>query len=205
MQTVSIENAARIGDGARTSAFRLGATEVVRVFAKGQRREEIERQVAVSKAAFAAGVPTPEVFELVEVHGKNLDERLGVLCAFGGDKTLGDMVATDPNHIEDYARVGVNLLERVHACQADPTVFPPAMTMFKQQFLPLASKLLSEDECAQLAAYLDSAPEPSTLLHGDFHPNNVLFKEGVPTLIDLDEMMSGHTAMTLGACISTWS
>lgn len=55
----------------------------------------------------------------------------------------------------------------------------------------------------QLQAVADSMPEPPmSLVHGDFHPDQVWVHEGRPVLFDFDEFALGHPMQDLAAFIT---
>lgn len=60
----------------------------------------------------------------------------------------------------------------------------------------------AEQLCREIVSSLDSISEETTLLHGDFYDKQVLFSDGNPVILDLDEARLGHPAIDLGLFIA---
>jgi thiamine kinase-like enzyme len=46
---------------------------------------------------------------------------------------------------------------------------------------------------------IEAVPKQNTLLHGDYHTNNIMIQNGEPLLIDLDTLCMGHPIFELGS------
>ena len=46
---------------------------------------------------------------------------------------------------------------------------------------------------------IEALPKQNTLLHGDYHTNNIMIQNGEPILIDLDTLCVGHPIFELGS------
>ena len=46
---------------------------------------------------------------------------------------------------------------------------------------------------------IEALPKRNTVLHGDYHSNNILIQNGEPLLIDLDTLCMGHPIFELGS------
>jgi aminoglycoside phosphotransferase (APT) family kinase protein len=55
----------------------------------------------------------------------------------------------------------------------------------------------------QLLRLLESIPDRNTLIHGDYHPNNIMVKDGELIMIDLGDFSIGHPVFDFLATAAT--
>ncbi len=60
----------------------------------------------------------------------------------------------------------------------------------------------AEQVVRQIASGLKKIPTETTALHGDFYDHQVLYSDGAPVILDLDEAIFGHPARDLGLFIA---
>ena len=53
-------------------------------------------------------------------------------------------------------------------------------------------------------ALIEAVPKCNTLLHGDYHTNNVMIQNGEPLLIDMDTLCMGHPVFELGSMFNAF-
>jgi thiamine kinase-like enzyme len=58
---------------------------------------------------------------------------------------------------------------------------------------------IPEEQGKKLRAMIEALPKQNTLLHGDYHTNNIMIQNGEPILIDLDTLCVGHPIFELGS------
>jgi thiamine kinase-like enzyme len=58
---------------------------------------------------------------------------------------------------------------------------------------------IPEEQGKKLCAMIEAIPKQNTLLHGDYHTNNIMIQNGEPVLIDLDTLCVGHPVFELGS------
>jgi aminoglycoside phosphotransferase len=68
--TVEVETGHRVGQGREAEILAWGDGKVLRLAWQPERRPLLEREAVAMRATRAAGVPVPEVHELVEVAGR---------------------------------------------------------------------------------------------------------------------------------------
>ena len=47
-------------------------------------------------------------------------------------------------------------------------------------------------------------PQRNTLMHGDYHTNNIMVQNGEPLLIDMDTLCMGHPVVELGSMFNAF-
>ena len=63
---------------------------------------------------------------------------------------------------------------------------------------------IPEDEGKKLVALIEAVPTQNTLMHGDYHTNNVMVQNGEPLLIDMDTLCVGHPVFELGSMFNAF-
>ena len=61
----------------------------------------------------------------------------------------------------------------------------------------------SKEEMDQLLKLLESIPDRNTLVHGDYHPNNIMVNDGELIMIDLGDFSIGHPVFDFLATAAT--
>ena len=66
------------------------------------------------------------------------------------------------------------------------------------------AKHLPEELGKKLRALIEAVPKQNTLLHGDYHTNNLMVQNGEPLLIDRDTLCMGHPVFELGSMFNAF-
>lgn len=170
--------------GRNATVYEWEPGTVLRVDERGQDRTQIERETARLEAARAAGAPVPAVRDIVEVGG-----RYGMVVerADGPDLLAG--LVRRPWRLRQQAEA----LAALHAT----IVATPAPEGADDLHRALTDALAEPDpvvpdEARRAAlALLGSLPTGDRLLHGDFHPGNVLTHGDGLMVIDWENLAAG--------------
>lgn len=161
--------------------------KVLKLF-NSYRRSEVEKEVRMTKTAAEAGLPCPVVYgDVIE-----LNDRFGFYMEKIQGRSFQDQgifgLGSDAKQLsEEFARFHVMLHER-------EGVEMPRRFKDVAGSLIRNSTVLSVDERAKVLDLLDSLPDGDRLCHGDFHPGNVMRRNGTGELVILDwyRAMTGH-------------
>ena len=189
---VSIEGCKLIGRGAKGDVYRYDDELVIKVFNQNNLYQDVERETTLAKNAFILGVPTAISFGIVAV-----GDRYGAMYELVDSDTLSEYIAREPDRVEKYAELMAGVAHEIHSIEvAEDDVFPDALGRIQEY---IRGGVAYEDErlakkCMQLVA---SLPACNTLVHGDFHTNNVFMMNDEPLLIDMDRISHGHPIIEL--------
>ena len=184
---VSVDGCERIGHGAKGDVYRYDDELVIKVFNQNNLYQDVEREIALSRRALVLGVPTAISFGIVAV-----GDRYGAMYELVDADTLSTYIAAEPDRVEEYAKLMSGVAHEVHSVEADEDdVFPEAYERIQEY---IRGGVAYEDErlakkCMKLVGAL---PPCNTLVHGDFHTNNVFMMKNEPLLIDMDRVSRGH-------------
>jgi thiamine kinase-like enzyme len=63
---------------------------------------------------------------------------------------------------------------------------------------------LPEEQGKKLRALIQAVPKQNTLMHGDYHTNNIMVQNEEPLLIDMDTLCMGHPVFELGSMFNAF-
>lgn len=179
----------KIGEGASADIHAWAPGRVVKLFRPGgERLSRLEART--TRAAFAAGLPAPEVFDEVTVDG-----RLGIVLSRFDGPTLLQLLQTRAMTRERASAILATLALSVHKT-------PPPSDAISQRDLLQAlvrspGNLLPKHLATGILALLDHLPPEDGLCHGDLHVNNVIVTAEGPRLIDWTWTRRAGTALDL--------
>ena len=113
-------------------------------------------------------------------------------------KSFSKLIAAEPDKLDTYVEQFVDLLKKIHSTE----VSPEDMTDMKAVALDWAEFLgeyLPAEQGEKLTALIRAVPECRTMIHGDYHTNNVEVQDGEVLLIDMDTLSFGHPIFELAS------
>lgn len=191
---VSIDGCKLIGKGAKSDVYRYDDELIIKVFNQKNTYHDVEREIALSRRAFILGIPTAISFGIVSVKacGDGSRERYGAMYELVDSETVSQHIARAPGQVEAYAKIMAELARSIHGTEvSEDDSFPDGterLLGYIDGGIACEDEALAE-KCKRLIAAL---PPSNTLIHGDFHTNNVFMQKGEPILIDMDRISRGH-------------
>jgi len=163
--------------------FAWESGKVLRLYRDRFPRAKAEYQVRALEAVRKAGVRVPEVFETVEVNG-----RFGVVLERIDGTDLLTLLGRKPWRIGWVGAIAGRAQAEINSARA-PDAVPPLMRRYAMIFERIAAIPKNYAEAA--LARLKELPDGDRLLHGDFHPGNVMMQEGRPVILDWSSAARG--------------
>ena len=179
-----IGSAQLLARGRTAEVYAWGKDSVLKLFVPGYPASFIEQEEAGTRAAQAAGLPSPQLRGAVTVDG-----RRGFVLERVQGTSLLRLVEREPAHTTRYARLFADLQARIHEVHA------PGLTSRRED---LARRIARAGVVAAIKgdalATLELLPEDDHLCHCDFHPANVLMTATGPCVIDWSLAAGGAPA-----------
>lgn len=183
---LSVENCEILGSGSNGVVYRYTPEIVVKVYRNADALNEIHRESQLARRALILGIPTAIPFDVVKV-GNTYGSVFELLNA----KSFSKLIAAEPENTDKYVAEFVDLLKRIHSTEVDPD----EMQDMKAVALDWAEYLkghLPDEQSEKLISLIKAVPERHTMIHGDYHTNNVEMQNGEVLLIDMDTLSFGH-------------
>ena len=190
---VSVEGCKHIGRGAKGDVYRYDDELVIKVYNENNTYHDVEVEIAMARRAFILGIPTAISFGIVSV-----GEKYGAMYELVDSETLSACIASNPGKLEIYAKMMAELAHTIHGIEVTgEDGFEPV----DQRVRDYIEGGIGREDAAlaeKVTALLDAVPATNTMLHGDFHTNNVFLQRGELLLIDMDRLATGHPIVELG-------
>jgi len=180
---VSVEGSTLIGRGAKGDVYRYDEELVIKVYNHKNTYADVEREIFLSRQAFILGIPTAISFGIVSV-----GIQYGAMYELVDSLTISSCIARNPSGVDKYAKIMAELAHTVHGVNVSGNdIFPDGL---ERVLTYIREGIGREDEglAKKCLALIDKLPKASSLIHGDFHTNNVFIQRGEPLLIDLDRI-----------------
>ena len=161
-----VDTLVKVGEGLEAEMFAWGDGRILRLLRNPENARSMQWEDAAARAALAGGIRVPRIFEMLAVNG-----RPGLVVERISGKDLLAEIAAKPWRVWAIGGACGRLHARLNAVAAGP-----ALPELRER---LAGRIRrSSDIPERFAAHalreLTDLPEGDRLLHGDFHPGNVL-------------------------------
>lgn len=173
--------------GKLSEVYAWEAGQVLKLFIAGMPVEYAQHEASITQAVYAAGLPVPQVGEVVAVNG-----RFGITLQHINGRSLLELWLEQPTETEPIARLLADLHQQIHTTPAPPLeALPRQHDWFANNIQDTA--LLTEAMKTDILTTLHNLADGDRLCHGDFHPGNILVAEdGQAVVVDWFTAVSGH-------------
>ncbi|MCR5746292.1 MAG: phosphotransferase [Lachnospiraceae bacterium] len=199
LKQYSVDNLELIGQGANGTVYRIDNENIVKVFQKAAPVETIERERMMAQEALLMGLPTAISYSVVKV-----DECFGIVFELIDSDTLSHLLSSRPEDYDRYVDQYIRLYKSIHETRVNSDNFPSIKQIYYDAIEECAD-YYTEEELNKYRELVAAVPETDTLIHGDFHPNNIMVQNDKLTLIDMGDMSRGHIVFDFLATAATQS
>ncbi len=190
---LSVEGCEILGQGSNGVVYRYDPEIVIKVYRNADALAEIHRERQLARRALILGIPTAIPFDVVKV-----GDAYGSVFELLNAKSFSKLILAEPENIDKYIGEFIDLLKKIHSTEVDPE----EMTDMKAVALDWAQYLvghLPTEQSDKLISLIKAVPERHTMIHGDYHTNNVEMQNGEVLLIDMDTLSFGHPVFELAS------
>ena len=183
---MSVEGCEFMAKGANGAVYRYDDETILKVYFSKDALPEIQQERESARRAFILGINTAIPYGIVRV-----GEGYGTVTELLNAVNVTKLMCEDPINLEKPVEYSAQLLKNIHSTEAGEGDFPD----FKEKALGWVDYIeghIPEAQHKKLRAMIEAIPRQNTMLHGDFHTNNVMIQNGEPILIDLDKLGVGH-------------
>ena len=195
---MSVEGCEFIAKGANGAVYRYDDETILKTYFAKDALPEIRQERENARKAFVLGINTAIPYGIVRV-----GDSYGTVTELLNAENVTQMIRRDPEHLEQPVKYYVDLLKSIHAIEVDPGEVPD-MKQTALAWADFVADHIPNDQGKKLRSLLEAVPQRNTLLHGDYHTNNVMVQKGEPLLIDLDTLCMGHPVFELGSMFNAF-
>ena len=174
----------RIAEGRIATVHPFGDGRVLKLARDWVPSDWIEHEYRIGRTVFEAGVDVPQPLEFVTVLGRPAI----VYRRVAGDTMLEAIEGRKLGHRRYGAMLG-RLHAAVHAIDAPPEL-PDNLDRLHRRIESLETAPTDIRDAALTAVV--GLPNGESVLHGDFHPGNVMLSPDGPVVIDWPDASRGH-------------
>ncbi|MCQ2771179.1 MAG: anti-sigma factor antagonist [Clostridia bacterium] len=197
-RTMSVDGCQVIGMGAKGTVYRYNGDTIIKVYKNPDSLPDIKNERELARRAFILGIPTAISYDIVKV-GNSYGSVFELLDA----KSYSQLIVEDPDNTEKYVTDFANLLKTIHSTKVKAEDMP-SIKHLVLDWLDKASSVLSASTTEKLKNIISQVPDELTMLHCDYHTNNVMSQKGETLLIDMDTLSHGHPIFDLANVYITY-
>ena len=116
---LSVDGCEVIGRGANGEVYRLDPDTIIKVYLNPDSLPDIHRERELARRAFVLGIPTAIPYDVVKV-----GDGYGSVFELLNAKSLAKLILAQPERLDEYVQVYVDLLKKIHATEVRPGDMP---------------------------------------------------------------------------------
>ena len=195
---MSVEGCEFIAKGANGAVYRYDNETILKTYFAKDALPEIKQERENARRAFVLGINTAIPYGIVRV-----GDSYGTVTELLNAENVTQLIRKDPENLEQPVKYYIDMLKNIHATEVEPGQVPD-MKETALAWADFVSEHIPEAQGKKLRALVEGVPQRNTLLHGDYHTNNIMVQNGEPLLIDMDTLCMGHPVFELGSMFNAF-
>ncbi len=190
---LSVDGCELIGKGANGAVYRYDEETIIKVYFNPDALPEIQRERELARKALVLGINTAIPYDVVRI-----GECYGTVMELLEAVPLSRLIRDNPERLDLPLKYYIDILRQIHSTELSPGEIPD-MKQVALSWAEFDREHLPDGLGDKLYEMVQSVPERHTMMHGDFHPNNIMVRDGEALLIDMDTLCMGHPIFELGS------
>ena len=192
-QRMSVEGCEFIAKGANGAVYRYNDETILKTYFAKDALPEIKQERENARRAFVLGINTAIPYGIVRV-----GDGYGTVTELLNATSVTKLIRNNPDDLSEAAKYYIDMLKSIHAIEVEDGEVPD-MRETALEWADFVSTNLPKEQGDKLRALIEALPKQNTLMHGDYHTNNIMVQNGEPLLIDMDTLCMGHPIFELGS------
>ena len=197
-QRMSVEGCEFIAKGANGAVYRYDNETILKTYFAKDALPEIKQERENARRAFVLGINTAIPYGIVRV-----GDGYGTVTELLNATSVTKLIKNNPDDISIAVQYYVDMLKSIHAVEVEDGEVPD-MKETALNWANFVSEHIPEEQGNKLRALIQAVPKQNTLMHGDYHTNNIMVQNGEPLLIDMDTLCMGHPVFELGSMFNAF-
>ena len=195
---MSVEGCEFIAKGANGAVYRYDDETIVKTYFAKDALPEIKQERENARRAFVLGINTAIPYGIVRV-----GDGYGTVTELLNAVSVTKLIRRNPEDMTLAAKYYIDMLKSIHAIEVEDGKVPD-MKETALDWADFVSRHIPEDQGKKLRALIEAVPKKNTMMHGDYHTNNIMVQNGEPLLIDMDTLCMGHPVFELGSMFNAF-
>ena len=197
-QRMSVEGCEFIAKGANGAVYRYDDETIVKTYFAKDALPEIKQERENARRAFVLGINTAIPYGIVRV-----GDGYGTVTELLNATSVTKLIRQNPDDMTEAVKYYVDMLKSIHAVEVEDGEVPD-MKEVALDWARFVTAYIPEEQGRKLISLIEAVPKQNTLMHGDYHTNNVMVQNGEPLLIDMDTLCMGHPVFELGSMFNAF-
>jgi uncharacterized protein (TIGR02172 family) len=195
---MSVDGCEFIAKGANGAVYRYDAETILKVYFAQDALPEIKQERENARRAFVLGINTAIPYGIVRV-----GDGYGTVTELLNAVSVTKLIRLSPDDLTEAVNYYIDMLKSIHAITVEDGVVPD-MKETALSWADFVAEHIPEEQAQKLRALIEAVPKQNTLMHGDYHTNNIMVQNGEPLLIDMDTLCMGHPIFELGSMFNAF-
>ena len=192
-QRMSVDGCEFIAKGANGAVYRYDAETILKTYFAKDALPEIKQERENARRAFVLGINTAIPYGIVRV-----GDGYGTVTELLNATSVTKLIRQNPDDMTEAVKYYVDMLKSIHAVEVEDGEVPD-MKEIALDWARFVTAHIPEEQGRKLISLIEAVPKQNTLMHGDYHTNNVMVQNGEPLLIDMDTLCMGHPIFELAS------
>ena len=197
-QRMSVEGCEFIAKGANGAVYRYDDETILKTYFAKDALPEIKQERENARKAFVLGINTAIPYGIVRV-----GDGYGTVTELLNATSVTKLIRQNPDDMSEAAKYYIDMLKSIHAIKVEDGEVPD-MKETALAWADFVAPHLPEAQAKKLRALIEAVPKKNTLMHGDYHTNNIMVQNCEPLLIDMDTLCMGHPVFELGSMFNAF-
>ena len=197
-QRMSVEGCEFIAKGANGAVYRYDDETILKTYFAKDSLPEIKQERENARRAFVLGINTAIPYGIVRVC-----DGYGTVTELLNAVSITSLIRNNPDDLTEAVKYYVDMLKSIHAIEAEDGEVQD-MKEIALDWARFVSAHIPKDQGDKLISLIEALPKQNTLMHGDYHTNNIMVQNGEPLLIDMDTLCMGHPVFELGSMFNAF-
>ena len=195
---MSVEGCEFIAKGANGAVYRYDDETILKTYFAKDALPEIKQERENARKAFVLGINTAIPYGIVRV-----GDGYGTVTELLNATSVTKLIRANPDDMTQAVKYYIDMLKNIHSTQVEDGEVPD-MKETALAWADFVAEHIPEDQGKKLRALVEAVPKQNTLMHGDYHTNNIMVQNGEPLLIDMDTLCMGHPVFELGSMFNAF-
>ena len=195
---MSVEGCEFIAKGANGAVYRYDDETIIKTYFAKDALPEIKQERENARRAFVLGINTAIPYGIVRV-----GDGYGTVTELLNATSVTKLIRKNPDDLSEAAKYYIDMLKSIHAVEVEDGKLPD-MKETALEWADFVAPHIPEAQAKKLRALIEAVPKQNTLMHGDYHTNNIMVQNGEPLLIDMDTLCMGHPVFELGSMFNAF-
>ena len=197
-QRMSVEGCEFIAKGANGAVYRYDDETILKTYFAKDALPEIKQERENARRAFVLGINTAIPYGIVRV-----GDGYGTVTELLNAVSVTKLISQNPDNLSEAVKYYVDMLKSIHGTEVEDGEVPD-MKEIALDWARFVSAHIPEDQGKKLVSLIEAVPKQNTLMHGDYHTNNIMVQNGEPLLIDMDTLCMGHPVFELASMFNAF-